>query len=117
MGRHPNRRWDEKRKDNLSTNNLITDSNYSDQTKGKAEIKITSLPKTKNKTSLTKENSDSTFKTQYVEIKENGKLQDEITSFKKDSLADKKPIEVVKTTLPAKDSTPSIIENQKIKPY
>ncbi len=101
----------EKRKDNLSTNNLITDSNYSDQTKGKAEIKITSLPKTKNKTSLTKENSDSTFKTQYVEIKENGKLQDEITSFKKDSLADKKPIEVVKTTLPAKDSTPSIITN------
>jgi len=101
----------EKNKGNLSTNNLIADANYNEQTKGKAELKITSMPKTKSKISASKESSNRTFKTQDADIKENGKVEAEIKNIKKDSLVDEKPIEVVKTTLPAKDSTPIVTTN------
>lgn len=99
-----------KSKSDVSKNNTITELNSSEHTKGEAEIEISSITKTKNKNS-TPQIKDSIVSLQNIEGSENGKTGVEIKNLRKDSLVDEKPIETVKTTLPAKDSTPSIITN------
>lgn len=100
-----------KSKSNVSENKIHTEHNYSEHTKGEVEIKMTSIPKTKNKNSANEEIQDSIVSVQKVEAREKGKAAVEIKNFKKDSLVEEKPIEIVKTNLPAKDSTPTIITN------